>query len=87
MYYSKTLLRELGWSDDEIESLDERVASGEYTFQDMLDTAAEVAAWLKTRFSSGPTHFWRRWTPNRWAATGVDQGGAARETPKVSRGR
>jgi inositol-phosphate transport system substrate-binding protein len=42
MYYSKPLLRELGWSDDEIESLDERVAAGEYTLQDMLDTAAEA---------------------------------------------
>ena len=42
MYYSKPLLRELGWSDEEIESLDERVASGEFTFQDMLDTAAEA---------------------------------------------
>jgi inositol-phosphate transport system substrate-binding protein len=44
MYYSKPLLRELGWTDDEIESLDERVAAGEYTFQDMLDTAAEAVA-------------------------------------------
>ena len=42
MYYSKPLLRELGWSEDEIESLDERIAAGEYTFQDMLDTAAEA---------------------------------------------
>ena len=41
-YYSKSLLSELGWSDDEIESLDERVAAGEYTWQDMLDTAAEA---------------------------------------------
>lgn len=44
MYYSKTLLRELGWSEEEIESLDERVAAGEFTFQDMLDTAAEAVA-------------------------------------------
>lgn len=42
MYYSKILLAELGWTEDEIESLDERVAAGEYTFQDMLDTAAEA---------------------------------------------
>lgn len=42
MYYSKPLLRELGWSDEEVESLDERVAAGEFTFQDMLDTAAEA---------------------------------------------
>jgi inositol-phosphate transport system substrate-binding protein len=44
MYYSKLLLRELGWSEEDIESLDERVAAGEYTFQDMLDTAAEAVA-------------------------------------------
>jgi inositol-phosphate transport system substrate-binding protein len=42
MYYSKPLLRELGWSDEEIESLDERVAAGEFTWQDLLDTAAEA---------------------------------------------
>ncbi len=42
MYYSKPLLRELGWTDEEIESLDERVAAGEFTLQDMLDTAAEA---------------------------------------------
>jgi len=42
MYYSKILLAELGWTTDEIESLDERIAAGEYTFQDMLDTAAEA---------------------------------------------
>jgi inositol-phosphate transport system substrate-binding protein len=41
-YYSKPLLKELGWSDDDIESLDKRVAAGEYTWQDMLDTAAEA---------------------------------------------
>jgi len=41
-YYSKILLSELGWSDDDIESLDERVAAGEFTWQDMFDTAAEA---------------------------------------------
>lgn len=44
MYYSKILLAELGWTTDEIESLDERIAAGEYTFQDLLDTAAEAVA-------------------------------------------
>lgn len=42
MYYREDLLAELGWSADEIASLPERVASGEYTFEDMLDTAAEA---------------------------------------------
>jgi inositol-phosphate transport system substrate-binding protein len=41
-YYSKLLLRELGWSDEDIESLDERVAAGEFTWQDMLDVAQEA---------------------------------------------
>lgn len=42
MYYSKPLLAELGWSDEDIESLPDRVVSGEFTLQDMLDTAAEA---------------------------------------------
>ncbi len=42
MYYSKPLLRELGWSEGDIESLSDRIASGEYTLQDMFDTAAEA---------------------------------------------
>jgi len=42
MYYSKPLLRELGWTDEEVESLDERVAAGEFTWEDMLDTAAQA---------------------------------------------
>ena len=42
MYYREDLLAELGWSADDIASLPERVASGEYTFEDMLDTAAEA---------------------------------------------
>ncbi|MFQ5943847.1 MAG: extracellular solute-binding protein [Anaerolineales bacterium] len=42
MYFSKLLLREMGWSEDEIASLPDRVASGEYTWQDMLDTAEEA---------------------------------------------
>ena len=42
MFYSKTLLAELGWSADDIASLPDRVASGEYTWEDMLDTAAEA---------------------------------------------
>lgn len=42
IFYSKLLLADLGWSDEEIESLPERVASGEYTFDDMLATAQEA---------------------------------------------
>ena len=42
IFYSKILLAELGWPEDEIESLDERINSGEFTFQDMLATAREA---------------------------------------------
>lgn len=42
IFYSKLLLRDLGWSEEEIESLPERVAAGEYTFEDMLQTAEQA---------------------------------------------
>jgi inositol-phosphate transport system substrate-binding protein len=42
IFYSKLLLRDLGWSEEDIESLPERVANGEYTFADMLATAQEA---------------------------------------------
>lgn len=42
IFYSKLLLRDLGWSEEEIESLPDRVASGEFTFEDMLATAQEA---------------------------------------------
>ena len=42
MYYRKDLLAELGWSEDEIESLPERVRNGEWTMQDLVETAQEA---------------------------------------------
>jgi len=42
MYYSKILLKELGWSDEEIDGLAGKVASGEFTWQDMFDVAQEA---------------------------------------------
>ena len=42
MYFSKILLKELGWSDAEIEGLPARVASGDFTMQDMFDVAQEA---------------------------------------------
>ena len=39
MYYRKDLLAELGWSEDDIESLSERVRNGEWTMQDLVATA------------------------------------------------
>ncbi len=42
MYFNKTKLKELGWSDEEIASLPERVAKGEFTWEDMFDVAEEA---------------------------------------------
>jgi len=42
MFYNKTLLKELGWSADEIDSLPQRIAEGSYTLADMLDTCEEA---------------------------------------------
>ena len=42
IFYSKLLLRDLGWSEEDIESLPDRVAAGEFTFADMLATGAEA---------------------------------------------
>jgi inositol-phosphate transport system substrate-binding protein len=42
LYFNKIKLAELGWSDEDIESLPDRIMSGEYTWEDMLDTAEEA---------------------------------------------
>jgi inositol-phosphate transport system substrate-binding protein len=42
IYFSKLLLTDLGWTEEEIESLPERVAAGEFTFEDMLATAEQA---------------------------------------------
>ena len=42
IFYSKLLLSDLGWSDEEIESLPDRVASGDFTFDDMVATAQQA---------------------------------------------
>jgi inositol-phosphate transport system substrate-binding protein len=42
IFYSKLLLSDLGWSDEEIESLPQRVADGEFTFQDLIDTSLQA---------------------------------------------
>jgi len=41
-FLQQTLLRDLGWSDEEIESLPARIESGEFTFEDMLAAATEA---------------------------------------------
>jgi len=42
LYFSKPLLRDLGWSDEEIEALPDKIKAGEFTFADMLDVAQEA---------------------------------------------
>jgi len=42
IYWSKPLLRELGWSDEEIEALPEKIKKGEFTLYDMLEVAKEA---------------------------------------------
>jgi inositol-phosphate transport system substrate-binding protein len=42
LVYSKLLLRDLGWGEDEIESLPDRILAGEYTFDDMIATSLEA---------------------------------------------
>ncbi len=41
-YFNKALLKKLGWSDAEIESLPDRVKAGEFTWEDMFDVAEEA---------------------------------------------
>ncbi|MEE8375907.1 MAG: extracellular solute-binding protein [Acidimicrobiia bacterium] len=42
LYYRMDLLLELGWSQDEVDSLPARLASGEFTWEDMINTAEEA---------------------------------------------
>ena len=42
LFFNKTKLKELGWSDADIESLPDRIMSGEFTWEDMFDTAEEA---------------------------------------------
>ncbi len=42
IFYSKLLLRDLGWSEEDIESLPDRVRNGEFTFEDLIATAQQA---------------------------------------------
>jgi len=42
LYWNKDLLRQLGWSDEEIEALPEKIKNGEFTLYDMLAVAKEA---------------------------------------------
>ena len=42
LYFSRTLLRQLGWSEADIQSLPDRIRSGQFTLYDMLRVAKEA---------------------------------------------
>ena len=42
MYFSKPLLKELGWSDADIEALPKKIEAGEFTLYDLLEVAKEA---------------------------------------------
>ena len=42
LYFSKLLLADLGWSEDEIAALPEQIESGAFTFADMIDVAEQA---------------------------------------------
>jgi len=44
MYFSKTKLAELGWTEEEIAALPQQILSGEFTLDDMIATAKEAIA-------------------------------------------
>lgn len=42
LYWNKTLLKKLGWSDEEIVALPGKIEKGEFTLYDMLETAKQA---------------------------------------------
>lgn len=42
MFYNKNKLAELGWSQEEIDSLPDRITNGEFTLDDMIETAKQA---------------------------------------------
>jgi inositol-phosphate transport system substrate-binding protein len=44
MFFNKTKLKELGWTDEKVEALSDNIKSGEFTLDDMIATAQEAIA-------------------------------------------
>lgn len=44
MYYNKAGLSKIGWTDEQIAALPQQIASGEFTFEQFIELAAEVQA-------------------------------------------
>lgn len=57
IFYSKLLLSDLGWTAEEIDSLPQRVADGEFTFADLIATAEQAVEEGVVEEGNG---FWHR---------------------------
>lgn len=58
MYYNKTKLAELGWTQEEIDSLPDRIMNGEFTLDDMIATAKEAVEKGVVEPGMGYLHRW-----------------------------
>jgi inositol-phosphate transport system substrate-binding protein len=58
IFYSKLLLADLGWKQDEIDSLPQRVADGKFTFEDLLKTAEQAVKDGVVEPGKGYYHRW-----------------------------
>lgn len=57
LYWNKTLLNKLGWSDEEIAALPGKIEKGEFTLYDMLETAKQAVDKGVVKSGNG---FWTR---------------------------
>ena len=57
LYWNKSLLKKLGWSQKEIAALSDKIRRGEFTLYDMLETAKEAVAKGIVPMGNG---FWTR---------------------------
>ena len=44
LYFNKSGLKHIGWTDEEIKELPEKIAKGEFTFEEFMETAEKVQA-------------------------------------------
>ena len=58
MFWSKVALKKLGWSDADINGLPDKVKSGQFTLQDLLETAKQMQDKGVVEKGNG---FWTRW--------------------------
>jgi inositol-phosphate transport system substrate-binding protein len=64
MFWSKPALKKLGWSDADINGLPDKIKSGQFTLQDLLETAKQMQDKGVVEKGNG---FWTRWSQgNDW---------------------